>query len=58
MEYIDDNEFQIWIQRNVLLYADDTVLLGDTPSDLQKSLDIFKEKRSRWKLEVNVPKRK
>ena len=38
----------------LLLYADDIVIFGKTPEELQKSLDILEEYCSRWKLTVNT----
>ena len=40
----------------LLLYADDTVLFGQTPDELQKSLDILGAFCDRWKLTVNITK--
>ena len=42
----------------LLLFADDMVLLGDTPEDLQNSLDKLQEYCLKWGLEVNVLKTK
>ena len=42
----------------VLLFADDMVLLGESPSDLQNKLDLLSEYCNLWSLEVNVSKTK
>ena len=42
----------------LLLYADDIVLFGKTPAELQKSLDILEAYCDRWKLTVNIAKTK
>ena len=42
----------------VLLYADDTILLAESESDLQNSLNVFEDYRSLRKLKVNVEKMK
>ena len=42
----------------LLLFADDMVLLGDTPEDLQNSWDKLQEYCQKWGLEVNVLKTK
>ena len=42
----------------LLLYADDIVLFGNTPEELQKSLDILEEYCDRWRLTVNTSKTK
>lgn len=41
-----------------LLYADDIILLSNTESGLQKSLDLLSDFCSSWKLEVNNQKSK
>ena len=38
----------------LLLYADDIVLFGKTPDELQKSLDILESYCERWKLTVST----
>ena len=42
----------------VLLYADGTILLAESESDLQDSLNVFEDYRSLRKLKVNVEKTK
>jgi len=42
----------------VLLYADDTILLAESESDLQNSLNVFEDYCSQWKLKANVGKTK
>ena len=42
----------------VLLYADDTVILGETAEDLQKSIDSLLNDYAPWKLKVNESKTK
>ena len=46
------------VKRLLLLYADDIVLFGKTPDELQKSLDILGAYCDRWKLTVNITKTK
>ena len=41
-----------------MLYADDTVLMAETPEDLQKQLNIFHDYCLAWKLKVNIDKTK
>ena len=43
---------------NVLLYADDMLILSKTHSDLQNTLNACKEYFKKWKLELNVMKTK
>jgi hypothetical protein len=38
----------------LLLYADDTVLMTETPEDLQKQLNIFHDYCLAWKLKANI----
>jgi hypothetical protein len=42
----------------LLLYADDTVLMAETPEDLQKQLNIFHDYCLARKLKVNIDKTK
>ena len=42
----------------LLLFADDMVLLGDTPEELQNSLNKLHEYCLKWGLEVNTIKTK
>lgn len=42
----------------LLLYADDIVIFGKTPEELQKSLNILENYCKRWKLTVNTNKTK
>ena len=53
-----ENNLNIFLHIFVLLYADDTVLMAETPETLQKQLDIFHEYCLKWKLKVNVDKTK
>ena len=41
-----------------LLYADDTVLMANDPSDLQNCLNTFAEYCLQWKLAINIEKTK
>jgi hypothetical protein len=36
-----ENSMNVYINIFLLLYADDTVLMAETPEDLQKQLNIF-----------------
>ena len=42
----------------IILYADDTVILSESESDLQAHLDAFHEYCLTWKLKVNIDKTK
>ena len=47
-----------FMQIYVLLYADDTVIMGKNSEDLQDNLNIFSQYCSDWKLDVNKSKTK
>lgn len=42
----------------VLMYADDTIVISDSPQGLQKSLDCLRDYCNLWKLKVNETKTK
>ena len=46
------------IQLFLVLYADDTAILADSPEGLQKSLDLLDNYCEKWKLTVNAEKTK
>ena len=43
---------------NILLYADDIILLSKTPETPQKALSVLEEYCMEWKLKVNTDKTK
>ena len=64
-------DLELYLQENVdsglslndltlllLLFADDMVLLGSSPEDLQRSFDKLNEYCNLWGLEVNTEKNK
>lgn len=53
-----ENELNIYLKLFVLLYADDTILLAESSSDLQLLLNNFSQYCNNWKLRVNVSKTK
>ena len=53
-----DIDEQFWLRLLVLLYADDTILLAETPHELQNILNHFSEYCKQWKLTVNLEKTK
>lgn len=53
-----EQEFQMYFNIFVLLYADDTILLAESPAHLQSQLNQFSDYCERWKLKVNVDKTK
>ena len=55
---IAGNDLNTYINLLLVLYADDTAIIADSPQNLQKGLDILYEYCSKWKLNVNVGKTK
>ena len=43
---------------NILLYADDTLLMTESPEDLQMALNNLKDYCDLWQMEVNTQKTK
>ena len=54
---LEDNVF-VFLKLFVLLYADDTVILAETSTDLQNALDLYASYCKIWKLEINNSKTK
>ena len=46
----------MFLKLYLLLYADDTVILAETPNDLQISLNSMAEYCKDWELSINVTK--
>ena len=46
------------INLNILLYADDIILFGKNPDDLQNALNVLEDYCKKWKLTVNTSKTK
>jgi hypothetical protein len=53
-----EKEIGTLIKLVVLLYADDTVLLAETPEGLQYALNKFEEYCTLWKLQIHLSKAK
>ena len=53
-----NKDYNLFLKMFVLLYADDTVLLGSTTDDLQKALDLYENDCNTWRLTVNTMKSK
>lgn len=54
----NDEDISVYLKLFVLLYADDTVIFGDSPEELQNSLNIFEQYCYKWKLQINAEKTK
>jgi hypothetical protein len=48
----------MYLKLLILLYADDTVLMAESPEELQTLLDTFDDYYTIWNLKVNVDKTK
>ena len=55
---LSDNDTEVFFKLFILLYADDTVILAETASDLQAALNAMLEYCNLWNLEVNATKTK
>ena len=53
-----ETELNNYINLYIILYADDTVLLSESKTDLQNQLDALYEYCNLWKLKVNIDKSK
>jgi hypothetical protein len=53
-----ENELKLYIKIFVILYADDTVLLAESKTELQTYLDTFVLYCNTWKLQLNTDKTK
>ena len=57
-ELLSGNDFDVYLRLYLLLYADDTVLLAESQSDLQYALNAMSEYCKDWDLQVNEDKTK
>ena len=55
---LSDEDVEYFIKMYVLLYADDTIVLAESPEELQKALNAVFEYCRDWKLTVNTTKTK
>ena len=58
IELKDPSNEIIWLKLLLLLYADDTIIVSDSPIDFQNSLDSFNDYCIEWKFKVNMTKTK
>ena len=54
----NDANYVVYLKLFILLFADDTVLFGNSKEDLQLVLNIFERYCDEWKLTVNISKTK
>ena len=57
-EELLNDELTTFLKLDLLMYADDTVLLAESPEDLQTSLNTMKDYCSMFDLEINIDKTK
>lgn len=55
---LNDENISVFFKLFILLFADDTVLFGNSSDELQNTLSIFENYCNEWKLTVNVSKTK
>ena len=55
-DVLNDNELDHFIRLYTLLYADDTIILSESESELQHALNGLYEYCRLWKLKVNLEK--
>ena len=53
-----DDDLYEYIKMYIILYADDTVILAESPTELQMSLDAMQSYCNIWKLNINTSKTK
>ena len=53
-----DDRLSLVLKLHVLLYADDTVLLAETPNDLQRCISLMEDYCHNWGLKINTSKTK
>jgi hypothetical protein len=58
VELKDPLDLTMWLKLLILLYADDTILISESPSDFQRSLNVFNNYCNNWHLNINVNKTK
>ena len=54
----DEEDIYVFLKIIVLLFADDTVIFGNTKENLQFALNVFEKYCDDWKLTVNISKTK
>jgi len=53
-----EQELGYYVKLFVIIYADHTVRLAESASNLQSMLNLFQEYCIKWKLKVNIDKTK
>ena len=55
-EFLSYEDVIIYLKLYVLLYADDTIILAESPKELQNALDALNDYCKVWDLKVNIAK--
>ena len=55
-EFLSYEDVVVYLKLYVLLYADDTIILSESPKELQKALDALNDYCKVWDLKVNISK--
>ena len=50
------DKLDVFLKLYVLLYADDTIIMAETPEELQKALDKLTSYCEKWSLKINISK--
>ena len=56
--HLSDPDIEVFLRLHVLLYADDTIVMAETPEQFQKALNAVSDYCSQWNLTVNTSKTK
>ena len=56
--YLDDEEVETFVRLHCRLYADDTIVLAESPGELQVALNGVEHDCNTWQLTVNTSKTK
>ena len=57
-KYLGDENTTVMLKLYILLYADDTVIMTETPSEMQASLQVMHDYCQTWDLLLNISKSK
>ena len=55
---LNDNDIMVYMKLFTLLYADDTILMAKSPTDIQQCINAFVSYCQEWKLTINKDKTK
>ena len=56
--YLDSDDIEVFFRLYVLLYTDDTIIMAESPHELQSALDATFQFCSDWQLTINTLKTK